>query len=85
MSKERDLTTLHGFKVENGNTGDKDKHDHKQNSEQDEKNTPSVKTFQCNSTYAGSYMLSKSVVYVRVSHKQSNIVINSYALLCGCS
>ena len=44
-----------------------------------------MKTFQCNSTYAGSNVVSICVVHVRVSHKQSKIVINTYALLDSCS
>ena len=80
MCKERHLTTLHGLKVEKGNTSDKDKHEYNQNSEQDEKDTPSVKTFQCNSTYAGSDVVSLCVISIRVSHKQSIIAINTYAL-----
>ena len=85
MCKERHLTTLHRLKVEKWNTSDKDNHDHKQKSEQDGKDTPSVKTFQCNSTYASSGMVSMCVVPVRVSHKQPNIVIKTYALLDSCS
>ena len=61
------------------NTSDKDKHDHRQNGAQDGQHIPPVKTFQCNSTCAGSDMVSMRVVPVRVSHKQSNIVINTYA------
>ena len=80
MCKERHLTTLHGLKVEKGNTSDKDKHEYNQNSEQDEKDTPSVKTFQCNSTYAGSDVVSLCVISIRVSHKQSIIAINTYVL-----
>ena len=44
-----------------------------------------MKTFHSNSTYAGSDVVSMCVVPVRVSHKQSNIVINIYALLDSCS
>ena len=75
MCKERHLTTLHGLEVEKWNTSDKDNHGHKQKSEQDGKDTPSVKTFQCNSTYASSDLVSMRVVPVRVSHKQPNIVM----------
>ena len=41
--------------------------------------------FHCNSTYAGSDLVSIYVVHVRVSHKQSKIVINTYASLDSCS
>ena len=40
-----------------------------------------MKTFQCNSMYTGSDVVNIFVVSVRVSHKQSYIVINTYALL----
>ena len=47
--------------VEKWNTSDKGNHDHKQNSEQDGKDTPSVKIFHSNSTYAGSDVVSMCV------------------------
>ena len=40
-----------------------------------------MKTFWCNSTYTGSDVVNVFVVSVRVPHKQSYIVINTYALL----
>ena len=67
------------------NTGYKDKHDHRRYSEEEEKETSSVKTFQCNSSYEGSVVVSMCVVPVKIPHKQSNIALNTYALLGGCS
>ena len=61
LCNERHFPTLHRLKAEKGNTNDKDKHDHKQNREHEEKDTPSAKTFHCNSTYAGSDVVNMCV------------------------
>lgn len=88
LSKKRYFTSLHGLKLGTQlerNTGYKDKHDLRQYSEEDEKETSSVKTFQYNSSYEGSVVVSMCVVPVITPHKKSNIALNTYVLLDGCS
>ena len=88
LSKEIYLTSLHGLHVgtqSERKTVFKDKHDSKQCSKQDENDTSSAKTFQYNSSYEGSIVVSMCVVSVRMPHKQSNIALSTYALLESCS
>lgn len=82
VCKERHLTTLHGLKLTK-RKGDTKKGDQKKEGDDNKKEDDAQ--IHVNSIYSGAEVVSMCIVPVRVSHKSSNLVINTFALLDNCS